>query len=124
MVIGRGGELFALPESGGAAVGFRGTLGPVTPRGTSDATRLRNGRLAVLVRRLSMTGFASEVRISGKPGRASLRLKLPLGPLANAEAIATVPLGDGGTRLWIATDDNSKPWMRTWLLALDLPPGV
>jgi len=124
MISGSDGQTFALPEGGGASIGVDGTAGPVTPRGTSDATRLPDGRLALLVRRLTRFGFASEVRISGAIGKKPLRLKLPLGPLANAEAIAAVPLGDGATRLWIATDDNFKPWMRTWLLALDLPAGI
>ncbi len=124
LVFGRDGRLFALPESGGASAGFDGAYGPATPRGTSDATRLPDGRLALLIRRMTSGGFASEVRIAGVAGRRPLRLKLPVGPLANAEAISAVPLDDGGTRLWIVTDDNFKPWMQTWLLALDLPPGV
>ena len=124
LVTAPGMRLFALPERGGASTGLDGALGPATPRGTSDAARLPDGRLALLVRRLTSGGFASDVRISRVAGRRPLRLRLPLDALANAEAIAAAPLGDGGTRLWIATDDNFKPWMQTWLLALDLPPGV
>ncbi len=118
------GRLFALPERGGRSIELDGSRGPTTPRGTADATRLPDGRLALLVRRITIRGFESEVRIAATSGRPPLRLKLPLGRLANAEAIAAMPLGDGGTRLWIATDDNFKPWMRTYLLAVDLPRGI
>jgi len=124
LVAAPGGQIFALPEAGGPALGPGGTRGPPAPRGSADAARLPDGRLALLVRRIGATGFVSEVRISGLAGRPALRLRLPLGALANAEAIAAAPRADGGTRLWIATDDNFKPWMRTYLLALDLAEGV
>lgn len=124
LTAGPGGRIFALPENGGRALAPDGTRGPANPRGTSDATRLADGRLALLVRRVTVTGFVSEVRISAKAGKPKQRLRLPLGPLANAEAIAAVPGTGGGTRLWIATDDNNRPWMRTYLLAIDLAKGA
>jgi len=124
LVAASSGQIFALPENGGPALAPGGAQGPLAPRGTADATRLPDGRLALLVRRITARGFVSEVRISGRAGLPALRLRLPLGALANAEAIAATPGRGGGTRLWIATDNNNKPWMRTYLLALDLPAGV
>lgn len=124
LVAGSKGRVFALPERGGRSMGDDGTRGPLAPSGSADATRLPDGRLALLVRRITVAGFVSEVRISAGAEKPPRRLTLPLDRLANAEAIAAAPNGDGGTRLWIATDDNFKPWMRTYLLALDLAPGV
>jgi len=124
LVAGSGGKIYALPEDGGPALGPDGARGSLAPRGSADAARLPDGRLALLVRRVTPKGFVSEVRISGVAGRPALGLRLPLGPLANAEAITAATRADGGTRLWIATDDNFKPWMRTYLLALDLAEGV
>ena len=114
LVATSGGRVRALPEGGN----------DVVPAGTSDATRLADGRLALLVRRFGWRGFVNEVRIAGGVGRAPLTLTLPLGPLDNAEAITAASLPDGGTRLWIMTDDNFRPWMRTLLVALDMPAGA
>ena len=108
------GRVVALPEGGN----------DIAPAGTSDATRLPDGRLALLVRRFGWRGFVNEVRISGGANKPPVTLTLPLGPLDNAEAITAAPLPDGGTRLWIMTDDNFRPWMRALLIALDLPPSA
>jgi hypothetical protein len=113
-------QVMALPENGGRAAG--GDL--VAPAGTSDATRLPDGRLVLLVRRMSIRGFESELRISAGAGHAARRIALDLKPLDNMEGIAAASLPDGGTRLWIVSDDNFRPWMRTLLVALDLPPGA
>jgi hypothetical protein len=109
---------------GGPAVAVGGRSDLKVPRGTSDAARLADGRLVLLVRRLGLTGFHTEVRIAAGQGRAARRIALNLAPLDNPEAIAAAPLPDGGTRLWIVTDDNFRPWMRTLLVALDLKPGA
>ncbi len=107
------GKIVALPEGGNE----------FAPAGTSDATRLGDGRSVLLVRRVGWRGFSNEVRIAEGAGKPALTVKLPLGPLDNAEGIAAAPLASGGTRLWIVTDDNFRPWLRTLLVALDLPPG-
>jgi hypothetical protein len=44
--------------------------------------------------------------------------------VAHFEGIAVEPRGDGGTRLWLITDDNFQPPMTTMLVALDVPPGA
>ena len=114
LIVDARGAVVALPEGGNE----------LAPAGISDATRLGDGRPVLLVRRFGWGGFVNEVRIAEGAGRPALTLKLPLGPLDNAEAIAAGPLPSGGTRLWIMTDDNFRPWMRTLLVALDLPSGA
>jgi len=114
LVINRRGRVAVLPEGGAGAI----------PNGASDATRLPDGRLALLVRRFTWHGFASEIRIGGGNGHRARTIRLELGPLVIPEGIAAAPRPDGGTRLWIVSDDNFRPWMRTLLVALDLPPGA
>lgn len=114
------GRVMVLPELGGKADG--GAL--VAPAWTADATRMPDGRLVLLVRRLGLGGFVSEVRIAARGDRPARRIALGLGALDNVEGIAAASLPGGGTRLWIVSDDNFRPWMRTLLVALDLPPGA
>lgn len=124
-LISSGGIIWVLPEAGGSAAAVGATGGPLNlPAGTADATRLADGRLVLLVRRIGWRGFTTELVVAGRPGKPTRRLRLPLGPFDNPEAVAAAPLADGGTRLWIATDDNFRPWMRTLLIALDFPPGA
>lgn len=123
MLQARDGALLLLPEGGGKAVVVGGSKERVSRRGTSDATMLPDGRVVVLDRRMTPAGFRSTVRIDSGAGRPATTLVLPLAPLDNPEAIAAAPLADGGTRLWIVTDDNFRPWMRTLLVAIDLPGG-
>ena len=125
--VNRGGEALAwggagpmvLPENGGPAVG--GAF--IAPAGTADATQLADGRLVLLVRRVRARGFDTQVWIGAGAGKPPRRIALDLGALDNMEGIAAAPLPGGGTRLWIVSDDNFRPWMRTLLVALDLPPG-
>lgn len=124
LAYGDNGAVLVLPEVGGSAVVVGGQSALRVPRGTSDATRLADGRQVLLVRRLGFSGFHTEVRIAAGGGNAARRIVVPLAPLDNAEGIAAAPLPDGGTRLWIVTDDNFRPWMRTLLVALDLRPGA
>ena len=119
-LVAAGSGVMALPEGGGRAAG--GNL--VAPAWTSDATRLPDGRLALLVRRPTWSGFANQLRISAGAGKPARTIALDLAPLDNMEGITAAPLPDGGTRLWIVSDDNFRPWMRTLLVALDLPAGA
>jgi hypothetical protein len=114
------GGVMVLPELGGPAEG--GSL--VAPAWTSDATRMPDGRLVLLVRRPTWRGFASELRIAPGAGKPARRIALDVGALDNMEGVAAAPLPNGGTRLWIVSDDNFRPWMRTLLVTLDVPPGV
>ena len=118
MVAGETGVM-VLPENGGPAVG--GAM--IAPTGTADATRLADGRLVLLVRRIGLYGFDNQVWISAVAGKPARRIALDLGALDNMEGIAAAPLPGGGTRLWIVSDDNFRPWMRTLLVALELPAG-
>lgn len=120
LAAGSGGAVMVLPEGGGRAVG-----GPVFAAvGTADATRLPDGRLVMLVRRLTPRGFATRLLIGPGAGKPARQIALDLAPLDNMEGIAAVMRRDGGTRLWIVSDDNFRPWMRTLLVALDLPAGT
>lgn len=126
--VNRGGEalvasaegVIVLPENGGTAVG--GTM--TAPAGTADATRLPDGRLVLLIRRIGAGGFDNQVWIAAGAGKPARRIALEVGALDNMEGIAAAPLPNGGTRLWIVSDDNFRPWMRTLLVALDLPPSA
>ena len=56
------------------------------------------------------------------PGyRFGRRIALPLGPFDNVEAIAVEALPGGKRRLWLMTDDNFQPPLRSLLIALDWP---
>ncbi len=124
----RGGEalvegtsgVMVLPEAGGKAAG--GEM--VAPVWNSDATRLRDGRLAFLIREPASRGLDNQLWISSGARKPARRIALNLGAFDNAEGIAAAPLPDGGTRLWIVSDNDFRPWRRTLLLALDLGPDV
>jgi hypothetical protein len=90
----------------------------------SDVAALGAGRFIAVERRLTPFGFRNalvtldKVRSGYRFGR---RIALPLGPLDNVEAIAVEPLPGGKRRLWLMTDDNFQPPLRTLLIALDWP---
>ena len=115
-LVADGARVLVLPENGGAAVG--GAM--IAPAGSADATRLPDGRLVVLVRSIGLKGFDNQLRIAAGAGKPARRIALDLGALDNMEGIAAAPLPNGGTRLWIVSDDNFRPWMRTLLIALDI----
>lgn len=116
----RKGRAMVLPEGGGQAIGGRF----VAPKWTSDATRLADGRVVLLVRQPTWRGFANRIEIAAGAGRPGRRYELALNPLDNMEGIAAEVRPDGGARLWIVSDDNFRPWMRTLLVAFDLPAGA
>jgi hypothetical protein len=78
----------------------------------------------LLIRRPALRGFDNQLWIASGAGRPARRIALDLGMLDNMEGIAAAPLPSGGTRLWIVSDDNFRPWMRTLLVALELGPDV
>ena len=124
----RGGEalvkgeagVMVLPEGGGTAAG--GDM--VAPAWTSDATRLSDGRLVLLVRRPRLGGFDNQLWIAAGEGKAARRIALDLGMFDNMEGITAAPLPNGGTRLWLVSDNDFRTWRRTLLVALDLSPGA
>lgn len=83
--------------------------------GASDATRLPDGRLAILERRVGLLGFESRITGLGAP------IELRFGRFDNPEAMTAAPLPSGGTRLWVMTDNDLERWRPTLLLAIDLP---
>ena len=92
----------------------------------SDAARLPDGRLFAAERTLSLFGFKNAIVFLERARanyRVAIRLPLPTGYFDNIEGIAPEPLANGGTRLWMLTDDNFQRPMRTRLLALDIPPS-
>ena len=84
--------------------------------GASDAARLPDGTVMLLERRTGLGGATSWLTW----GRQ--RLALPLSRSDNPEALTAEPRPDGGTRLWIMTDNDLRRWRRTLLVAIDLPP--
>ena len=89
----------------------------------SDAARLPDGRVVAVTRSITLTGFAKKlVAVETKDGSAILRplADLSLGARDNVEAIAAEPRADGGTRLWMMTDNDFRSRAPTLLVALDL----
>lgn len=112
--------IMALPELGGRAVG--GSV--VAPTWTTEAARLADGRLLLLRRRPAWRGLVNELWIAAGHGQPARRVTLPVGMLDNMEGMAVEPRPDGGARLWLVSDDNFRPWMRTLLVSLDLAPDL
>ena len=84
--------------------------------GASDAALLPDGATMLLERRIGLGGVSSWLVWDGR------RLALPLKWSDNPEALTAEPLPNGGTRLWIMTDNDLRAWRRTLLVAVDLPP--
>ncbi len=125
------GALLLFPEKGDhllRVAGFRvQSVAIAGARGRiSDAVALGDGRLLTVERQLGPLGFRNALAIVERAGpgyRFGRRIALPLGPIDNVEGLAVERLADGSRRLWLMTDDNFQPPMRTLLIALDLPAG-
>ncbi len=101
---------------------------PLTGVGSkiSDMVRLPDGEVLLLLRDIGPTGFRTSLGALVKRAdgwRVERQVPLLFGMFANFEGIAVEPRGDGGTRLWLITDDNFQPPMKTMMVALDVPPG-
>ena len=128
MVIDRQARLLVIPEGRGIAIslGDRVETLVLSNEGwtISDAARMLDGRIMLLLRRITVSGFRNAIGelVPEKAGlRVAVRGELPLGPLDNAEGLALEPLPTGGTRMWIVTDNDFAGYRRTLLLAADLP---
>jgi hypothetical protein len=123
--------LIAFPENGGAAHRWRNgewQRGAIRPRRPiSDAT-LYDFRSAFLIeRRATYLGFRNAlafIRGNSRGAYTVWRKPLPVSRRDNLEGIAGEPLPGGGYRLWIISDDNFHPRLRTVLLAIDVPAAL
>lgn len=124
-----GASLLLLPERGDSLLRVTGSrarsLAIANARGRiSDVVAVGPGQFLAIERRLTPFGFRNALVTLDKtrPGyRFGRRIALPLGPIDNAEALAVERLPNGTRRLWLMTDDNVQPPLRTLLIALDLP---
>jgi hypothetical protein len=91
----------------------------------ADTLNLPSGRLLLVTRQVTAGGLAKRIveAVPKADGNIELRqvASLPLGATDNVEGIAAERRADGGTRLWLVTDDDFRPRKATLLLALDLP---
>jgi hypothetical protein len=124
-----GESLLLVPERGDRllrVIGRRARMVPIAnARGRiSDVATIGPGEFLAIERRLTPFGFRNALVSLEKAGsgyRFGRRTELPLGPLDNVEALAIERLPKGSRRLWLMTDDNVQPPLRTLLIALDLP---
>ena len=123
--------IVAFPESGGSAFSWSGgqwaeaRLDRRTP--LSDAARLEDGSILLLERRLTTSGFSNGLALLRPEGggfRTVWRKRLPVGRLDNVEAVAAERIAGGGYRLWMMSDDNFHPRLRTLLLVVDVPAAL
>lgn len=94
----------------------------------SDAAMLPDGRMLVLVRSFTYPfAFKARLQIVDTPGwRSGVKLtgrdivRLEGSEIGdNFEAIA-IDQAEGSTRIWLASDDNSLPLQKSWLLKFEL----
>ena len=127
-----GDALLLLHESGGHLLRLTGTRARAMPIAgararLSEALDVGGGQLLVVERQLTPLGFRNALLVLERDGggyRFGRRLRLPLGRHDNVEGAAVERLPDGTRRLWLITDDNLQPPLRTLLVALDLPASV
>ena len=122
------GALLLMAEGGGSVlrVGDDEDEVPLAgpPGQIADAARLPDGRILLAVRQvgfLGLTNLIAEMTLQPEGYRVRSLATLPLGATANVEGIAAEPRTDGGTRLWLMTDNDFRPAKPTLLVALDLP---
>ena len=127
-----GQSLLLFPEGGDSLLHVTGTHARELPiahaRGwISDAAAVGPEQFIAIERRLIPLGFRNSLVMVERTRagyRFGRRLALSLSPIDNVEAIAIESLPGGKGRLWLMTDDNFQPPLRTLLIALDLwaPP--
>jgi hypothetical protein len=130
-LVASSGSLIAFPESGGTVLGWsragRTTASRRPKKPISDAAQIDNQSVFLLERRVTPLGFRNALafaRPQGASFRTVWRRRLPVRRRDNLEGIAAEPLPDGGYRLWIISDDNFHPRLRTILLAIDVPAAL
>ena len=93
----------------------------------SDAVRLPDGEIIVLLRDYGLAGLRTAFGVlvdTPEVWWVERCVPLGLGLFRNFEEMTAQPLSSGGgTRLWFVTDDNFQLPMATDLFALGVPPG-
>jgi hypothetical protein len=128
---GRDGEILAFPEGGGSVLQWNGGRWSRSRldrhAALSAAAQIEGDRLLLLERRLRPTGFENALALVQRDGavfRTLWRKRLPVGWRDNLEALAVERIAGGGYRLWMMSDDNFHPLMRTILLVVDVPAAA
>ena len=122
--------LLLFPEGGGSLLRLRGaatqSLHVANAGRIADASALPSGKVMLVERRPTSLGFVNRLATMqrGANGYGIVsRSTLDVGAVDNVEALAVEELPDGRMRLWLMTDDNFQPPMRTLLVALEAPTG-
>ena len=130
-LVARPDALIAFPESGGVVLGWSRAGRTNVPRKPqspiSDAAQIDGQSVFLLERRVTALGFRTALtfaRPDGASFRTAWRRRLPVRRRDNLEGIAAEPLTGGGYRVWIISDDNFHPRLRTVLLAIDVPAAL
>jgi hypothetical protein len=125
-------ELLVLAENGRDAmeIGSGGIASRPFEAGeeVADAARAPDGSDWLLLRSKGRHGISQSIAPLIRDGavlRAGTAWPVPKGAFDNFEGMAITPLGKGGWRFWLVTDDGHRFMARTLLVALDLsnPPG-
>ena len=126
---GADGVIFAFPEKGGSALRLKNGRWARAriDRSTriSDAVQVGDATL-LLHRRLTLKGFDNALALARRDGgafRTIWRKRLPVSWRDNFEAVAAERIA-GGYRLWMMSDDNFHPPLRTVLLVVDVPAAA
>lgn len=127
-----GGRLLLLPENGGTAIrwsanGAESRVPLDAPAQISDAVRLADGRLLVVLRSVRPWGISNSLgwlkrTEAGDGYRVEPLGRLPLGRWDNVEGIAAEPGARGGIRLWLVTDNDFD--RRTLVARIELSPAI
>ena len=122
LLIPEAGETVIQLGAGGARESALSGGGPV-----SDAAVLPDGRILLLLRRVTPLGLSNALALLERDGsgyRLSRPMPLPLGRLDNGEAMAAEALPGGAVRLWLMTDNDFRRSVQTLLVAIDIPRGA
>lgn len=130
-IVGDRAGILAFPEAGGSAIrwnGVRWARHRLDRRARlSDSARIGERFVLLLERRLTPAGFRNALALvdtQGEVFRTLWRRPLPVSWRDNLEALAAEPKAGGGYRLWLMSDDDFQPRMRTLLLVVDLPAAA
>jgi hypothetical protein len=125
----QGRDLLLLPEKGGRLLKLAGNRWAQVPldypaERSSELAALGDRSLLLVERRPIVFGFANALARLDRCATGyclAWRKQLPVGLWDNVEALAVEPLASGATRLWLMTDDDTRPPLRTLIVALNLP---